>query len=76
MNTTGGFAVARKVANSLTDGQQSKPAVAQTADGRIIITWGDEYTTGTGRSCAPSGSIAASSRPLVWESYVDGFHDV
>ncbi|MFI1645732.1 hypothetical protein ACH4XT_02125 [Streptomyces avidinii] len=48
LNTTGGFAVARRAANSLTDGQQSKPAVAQAADGRIVIAWGDEYIPGTG----------------------------
>lgn len=53
LNTTGGFAVARKVANSLTDGQQSKPAVAQTADGRIVVAWSDEYTTGTGTLMRP-----------------------
>lgn len=48
LNATGGFAVGRKVANFLTDGQQSKPAVAQAPDGRIVVAWSDEYTTGSG----------------------------
>ncbi|MFE9775920.1 phosphatidylserine/phosphatidylglycerophosphate/cardiolipin synthase family protein [Streptomyces sp. NPDC005931] len=48
LDTSGAFAVARKVANSLTDGQQTRPAVAVTGDGRIVAAWADEYTTGTG----------------------------
>ncbi|MFI0507142.1 phosphatidylserine/phosphatidylglycerophosphate/cardiolipin synthase family protein [Streptomyces albogriseolus] len=48
LNTSGGFAVARKVANTLTDGGQTRPAVAVTGDGRIVAAWADEYTTGSG----------------------------
>ncbi|MFD7546821.1 phosphatidylserine/phosphatidylglycerophosphate/cardiolipin synthase family protein [Streptomyces sp. NPDC059816] len=48
LNATGGFAVPRKVANSLTDGQQTEPAVAQAADGRTVATWADVYVPGTG----------------------------
>ncbi|MFJ9860830.1 hypothetical protein ACWEV9_21340 [Streptomyces albogriseolus] len=40
--------VARKVANTLTDGRQTRPAVAVTGDGRIVAVWADEYTTGSG----------------------------
>ncbi|MET9568663.1 phospholipase D-like domain-containing protein [Streptomyces virginiae] len=53
LNTTGGFAVTRRVANTLTDGQQSKPAVAQTPDGRMVLAWGDEYTNGAGTVVRP-----------------------
>ncbi|WP_328845288.1 phospholipase D-like domain-containing protein [Streptomyces sp. NBC_00258] len=48
LTASGGFAVARKVANSLTDGQQTRPAVASAGDGRFVVAWTDEYTTGTG----------------------------
>ncbi|SCK35686.1 MULTISPECIES: phospholipase D-like domain-containing protein [unclassified Streptomyces] len=53
LDNTGAFAVTRRVANSLTDGQQTKPAVAQTADGRIVAAWSDQYTTGTGTLVRP-----------------------
>ncbi|MFF7265956.1 hypothetical protein ACFZCL_37590 [Streptomyces sp. NPDC008159] len=63
LNTTGGFAVARKVANSLTDGQQTRPAVAQAGDGRMVATWADEYTTGSGTVVCRTGSTTGCSRP-------------
>ncbi|HZG04480.1 MAG TPA: phospholipase D-like domain-containing protein [Streptomyces sp.] len=53
LTPTGSFGLTRRVANSLTDGQQSKPAVAQTADGRLVAAWTDEYTTGTGVQVRP-----------------------
>ncbi|MFD5553136.1 phosphatidylserine/phosphatidylglycerophosphate/cardiolipin synthase family protein [Streptomyces sp. NPDC127068] len=53
LNATGGFAVPRKVANSLTDGQQTNPAVAQAADGRTVAVWDDFYKPGTGSTNSP-----------------------
>ncbi|OQQ16971.1 hypothetical protein B0675_07310 [Streptomyces sp. M41(2017)] len=87
LNTSGGFSVARKVGNSLADGQQTKPAVASTGDGRFVVAWTDEYTTGTGTLVRPqrinqrffsaTGTPAAADRRTVEDGtdtgpYVDG----
>ncbi|MFJ5219238.1 phosphatidylserine/phosphatidylglycerophosphate/cardiolipin synthase family protein [Streptomyces sp. NPDC088354] len=53
LTPTGTFELTRRVANTLTDGQQTKPAVALTADGRPVAAWTDEYTTGTGTPVRP-----------------------
>lgn len=82
LTTSGGFAVARKVANSLTDGQQTRPAVASAGDGRFVVAWTDEYTTGTGtlvrdqriqhRVFSAAGAAAAADRRTTEDATVDG----
>ncbi|MGW4594043.1 phospholipase D-like domain-containing protein [Streptomyces sp. NPDC004457] len=87
LNTSGGFAVARKAANSLTDGQQTVPAVASAGDGRFVVAWTDEYTTGAGTPVRPqriydrvfsaTGSAAAAEQRTTEDGtgsgpYVDG----
>ncbi|MEU7060328.1 hypothetical protein [Streptomyces sp. NPDC046197] len=70
LNTSGGFSVARRTADSLTDGQQSKPAVAMTGDGRIVAAGVDEYTGSPARPqriqqrvfSAPGSPLAADRR--------------
>ncbi len=48
LDSAGGFAVPRKLANAETDGQQTAPAVAQTADGHTVATWADSYLPANG----------------------------